>query len=608
MRQNLTRLAPVAIVLSLMATACTGGSSPDDQQSAQGDFSNVGDCTPVVAAVSSEKVNLFAKLSDMFRESPQGKALDTCAAVVPVDVASGEAARLLKLGWPEAETDKPRPVIWSPASTNWVDQVADAKSPALVPDPVSFARTPVVIAMPEVMAKALGWPQKQLGLKDLQKLCVNPQGWASVPDASPVWGSFKLAKTNPNTSTTGQNVLLMQNYASAGKQADLTEADITAGTDFSKSFESCVIHYGDTTGKVLDRVYKRDADGQPLNYLSAVAVEETSVINYNLGNPTSSVVQPGTQLTPPKSRLVAVYPQEGSLESNNPIVVLGQTSEVTWVTPEQRTAAKAFAQFVLTPEAQAVLGDFGFRPHDPKVAPSGQVNTQNGVDPAQPTLVLPNPAVPTVAAALRQWQQVRKPSSVLELVDISGSMVENNIDDKRTRLDGAKQSAVSTLGHFRPTDELGVWVFSTDINSSVGKNIIEIKPVSPMAGARENLANQINKLDGVAGTPLYDALSVAYSHMQKRAEPGRINAIILLSDGEDTDSELSFDDLMRQLRASSKEGNNDLAPVRVFPIVYGENAPTGALDEIAEATGGQVFNASDPRRINLVFQQVVNNF
>ena len=48
--------------------------------------------------------------------------------------------------------------------------------------------------------------------------------------------------------------------------------------------------------------------------------------------------------------------------------------------------------------------------------------------------------------------------------------------------------------------------------------------------------------------------------------------------------------------------------MRIFPIAYGEGADTAALQRIAEATGGQWFDASDPAKIDLVFASVINNF
>ncbi|MFB2351372.1 substrate-binding domain-containing protein, partial [Priestia megaterium] len=69
-------------------------------------------------------------------------------------------------------------------------------------------------------------------------------------------------------------------------------------------------------------------------------------------------VQPGEVLTPPAEKLVAIYPAEGSLWSDNPATVL----KASWVTPEQAKASEAFVAFLHTRAAQEVLPKYGFRP------------------------------------------------------------------------------------------------------------------------------------------------------------------------------------------------------------------------------------------------------
>ena len=81
---------------------------------------------------------------------------------------------------------------------------------------------------------------------------------------------------------------------------------------------------------------------------------------------------------------------------------------------------------------------------------------------------LPKPAETVVSTAIDQWVEVRKPSAVLELLDISGSMDEP-VDDKRSKLDGAIEGAQKTLGNFRRSDLTGVWAFTTDIKSQFGR-------------------------------------------------------------------------------------------------------------------------------------------
>jgi Ca-activated chloride channel family protein len=420
-----------------------------------------------------------------------------------------------------------------------------------------------------------------------------------------VWGSFKISKTNPNTSTTGLSAILMQSYEASGKTDGLTAEDVAAAAGFSQAFEECVIHYGDTTGKVLTTLYDETQNGASgSGYVSAVAVEETSLLNYNQGNPDSHTVQPGEALAPPKEKLVAVYPEGGSMWSDNPVTVLG----APWVTDVQREAGEAFAAFLQTEEAQFILPEYGFRPLDESV-PLGELFTEKyGVDPAKPTVTLPRPAVDVVSAAIDQWTQIRKPSSVLEVIDISGSMDEP-IGDGRSKLDGAIEGAQATLGHFRTTDQVGVWAFTTGIESPAGRNVVVLRDVDPLGADRESLGSSIEDLrfSDRQGTPLYDAIALAYDEMSDRAEPGRINAIVVLSDGQDTDSTMSLDSLLAKIGTAAREGGDD-APVRIFPIAYGEGADTSALQRIAEATGGQWFDASDAAKIDLVFASVINNF
>jgi Ca-activated chloride channel family protein len=604
-RSRSARLGAVAAVAVAAVVALTGcfGTSPDEGTADGGDFADDG-CTNVVIATSSEKVNMLDALADAFKESAQHKALDTCATVHPINVSSGDATRYLTSGedWPDENTRR-WPSMWSPASTVWTDRVAAAASPALVGEPESFTHTPVVFGVPETMARALGWPSAEIGISDFATLCSDPAGWGSV--GKELWGSFKISKTNPNTSTTGLSTILMQSYEASGKTADLTADDVAAAADFSRVFEECVIHYGDTTGKVLARLYDQTQNGGAgSGYVSAIALEETSLLNYNQGNPDSHTVQPGETLKPPKEKLVAVYPKGGSMWSDNPVTVLG----ADWVTDEQREAGAAFAAFLQTDAAQEILPQYGFRPLD-ESAPLGKLFTEKyGVDPAQPTVTLPKPSVDVVSAAIDQWTQIRKPSSVLELIDISGSMDEP-IGDGRSKLDGAIEGAQKTLGHFRRTDEVGVWAFTTGISSAAGENLVSLRDVTPLASDLETLQSSIDDLrySNRQGTPLYDAISAAYDEMKQRAEPGRINAIVVLSDGQDTDSATSLDSLIAKISKASREGSDD-APVRIFPIAYGEGADTTALQRIAEATGGQWFDASDPAKIDLVFASVINNF
>ena len=124
-----------------------------------------------------------------------------------------------------------------------------------------------------------------------------------------------------------------------------------------------MVHYGDTTLTFLNNLYRADQRGNSFSYASAVAVEEKSVIDYNRGNP-DGVLQPGEEPRPPRVPLVAIYPEEGTLYSDNPFFVL----DAEWVSDAEREAAGLFGEFVQEADNQERVLEYGFRPGNPEVA------------------------------------------------------------------------------------------------------------------------------------------------------------------------------------------------------------------------------------------------
>ncbi|MDR0626785.1 MAG: substrate-binding and VWA domain-containing protein [Bifidobacteriaceae bacterium] len=605
MKPKVMTLATVAC-LALFTVACVPPDDNVEDPAADGSIIADDGCTALVVATSSEKVNLMDEIGAAFKASPEAGALDGCVSIYPINVSSGKAAEILSerpSEWPEGD-ESSWPSIWSPASTVWTDRVASLAGAGFVDGAESFTHTPIVFGMPESMARAMGWPGAEIGLKDFEALIAG-DGWSSL--GKPLWGAFKISKTNPNTSTTGLSTILMQSYAAAGKTTDLTVDDVSAAEEFSRTFESAAIHYGDTTGKVLMNLAE-SMTGSGSSYVSAIALEETSLFNYNIGNPDSHTVQPGEQLVPPAEKLVAVYPSEGSLWSDNPAVLLG----AKWVTADQKKAGEAFLEFLHSDTVQRILPKYGFRPLSETVDVTAELNASVGIDPAKPAVTLDKPDPQVVTAALDQWTLIRKPSAVLELIDISGSMDED-AGNGQTRLELAVDAARSTIDNFRPTDEIGAWAFTTGLSASIDGQPVEylapVRDFGPLGSDKETLRSSISDLlySSRKGTPLYDAIGFAYDYLKQRAESGRINAIVVLSDGEDTDSTTSIEALIQKINADTDEGGND-QPVRIFAIAYGGAADLGALEQLARASGGQVFDATDATKVGDVLRSVMNNF
>ena len=157
--------------------------------------------------------------------------------------------------------------------------------------------------------------------------------------------------------------------------------------------------------------------------------------------------------------LVAIYPEEGTLYSDNPFIVL----DTEWVDANERAAAEQFEAFVQLPENQEQVLAFGFRPNNPDVALGEPISEANGVDPTQPQAELEVPSSDVLVAILDSWAELRKEARVLLVLDVSGSMGEFAGSEGETKLDLAKAAALSALDEFKDSDEVGLWVFSTDL-------------------------------------------------------------------------------------------------------------------------------------------------
>ena len=211
---------------------------------------------------------------------------------------------------------------------------------------------------------------------------------------------------------------------------------------------------------------------------------------------------------------------------------------------------------------------------------------------------------------LDAWAQQRKEARVLLVLDISGSMGDPTADG-RTKLDLAKEAAISALGQFKATDDVGLWVFSDGLEGAPDPNYRAVVPVGPIGEQRRELERAIDEQFPTNGTPLFDVTSKSYQSMLDGYDPDRINAVVILTDGVNDDGDASDDDqqfesMIGQLRAGSEGAAS--RPVRVFTISYGDGADTVTLKAIAQATAAAHYDASNPATIQQVFTAVISNF
>ncbi|MEV8512904.1 substrate-binding and VWA domain-containing protein [Dactylosporangium sp. NPDC051484] len=554
-------------------------------------------CIALNVAASSEKAALMTELAKSYIQSDRrfdGK----CADPIVQSKASGAALDALATGW-DVGREGPQPAVWTPASASWVallkQRLASGDKGALVPDgklPM-IAQSPLVLAMPKPMAEALGWPDKPIGWGDVLGLTTDPNGWGSK--GHPDWGKFRLGKTNPHFSTSGLNATVGAYFAATGRSTDLTDKDLADPKvlQYVKSVESGIVHYGDISLTFLSNLAAADQAGRGLNYISAVAIEEKSVYDYNSGNPTGDPALAGKG-PKPRVPLVAVYPKEGTLLSDHPYVVLSNASD------EQKAAAADFLAYVRDAPQQKRFTDLAFRTYDGK--PGAGLTRENGLLADAKYTVIDPPSPQVLEKALTTWDEQRKRAKVLLVLDVSGSM-NTDAGNGQSRIALAKKAALQSLTLFASDDEVGLWTFSTEI-AGASTPYTEQVPVGPLSSNRARLEQMINSLHAEGGTALYATTRAAQRKMADLADPNRINAVVVLTDGKNEypkDSDL--DGLVRDIDTSEKE-----IAVRVFTIAYGGQADLGVLQRISSASRAAAYDASDPTTIDKVLVNVLSNF
>jgi Ca-activated chloride channel family protein len=476
-----------------------------------------------------------------------------------------------------------KPDIWSPAGNVWLtllnEQWREKYGTAIVGTSAnenpSLVKSPVVIAMWRPMAEALGWPQKPIGWSDIAQLSTSASGWAAY--GHPEWGDFKFGHTNPDDSNSGLDAVIAEHYAAVNKKRDLTSTDINSASarEFVANVESSIIHYGESTGTFATEMFTKGT-----SYLSAAVMYENLVVEANQG-------QFGHLPYP----VVAIYPREGTFFSDHPFAIL----HASWVTPAKQAAAQVFRDYLLAPAQQQKALHYGFRPGNG--APGSPINQANGVDPAQPTTLLPVPDASVVKAIQSSWDEQRRKVDVMLIIDHSGSM--NDPVGGTTKIVGARQGLAEFVSLLGDLDNVGLTEFSASAQT--------LSPMSPVGPKRQQVLNEINGITAGGNTRLYDTIADQFQQLQNFSSR-HIKAIVVLTDGMDDASSLTLAQLIQRITPT---GSNAGESIKIFTIAYGDLQSNGvnvnALTQIATVTGGQEYTGT-PQNIKQVYLEISKFF
>jgi len=525
-----------------------------------------GEIIEVLFTYGSEKEAWVKAVTDDFHKKQPRIASGKFIRIKAVPKGSGECLDELVQGTGKAH-------LTSPASAAFI-KLGNAQWRAktgkdLIGPTDNLVLSPVVIAMWQPMAEALGWPGKPVGWSDILSLSTDPQGWAA--HGYPQWGRFKFGHTHPEFSNSGLISLFAEVYAATGKTTGLTMADVAKPETarFLSDIESSIVHYGKSTGFFGPKMF---VNGPA--YLSASVVYE------------STVIEAYSQKPAPQFPIVAIYPKEGTFWSDHPVGIV----EREWVTPEHREAAKQYLAFLLDRPQQERALQFGFRPALAEVPLGGPIDAAHGVNPREPQTTLEVPGVEVMDAVTRLWHEHKKHANITLVIDVSGSMNDEG------KIQSARPGAQELIRMLDDRDTFRMMPFSD--------KVVAVAPARPLKEFRPRAMSDAGSLIANGGTALYDAIASAHREQMARAAQNadRINAIVVLTDGADTDSVLKLNQLLDEIRFDSEKRT-----IRVFTIGYGRDAQKDVLKKIADATQAKFYEGK-PENIREVFKDISTFF
>lgn len=466
-------------------------------------------------------------------------------AISVVPTASADVASQLSRG------DGHAPDVWVPDSSLWIHRAGSDAAGSEAPGPVSLASSPLTVAVPAAVARKLR-ADGPLLVSDL------------LPTSPGTAGPVRWVLADPRQQASGVGTLLGLKTAVRGHR----EANGLLATIIQSSRD------GATSLADLAR------GTEP----AAVPVSEQQLYDFSAAQPAKT--------------LAAAYPSVDGFRFDYPYLVLSANQQI-----------RDRAQTLLT----SLQGDLGRRLFDASGfrSPDGTAGRDLATVVGLPTPSAYAGSVPSataVSAATDGYVQVTRPSRLLALLDVSGSM-KSRVPGAGgvTRIQLAVQAAVNGLAVYPDDTAVGLWVFSTELTPTTDYR--ELVPLAPLGRGPDGISGRERMARGLAQVTIakgksgvYDSLLAAVRDVRDSWDPERVNSVVIITDGANNDpGGVTLDKLLATLEAE----NDPQRPVAVFGIAYGPSGDLTSLSKISAVTGGKSYAAPDPRQINQVLGDAI---
>ncbi len=174
----------------------------------------------------------------------------------------------------------------------------------------------------------------------------------------------------------------------------------------------------------------------------------------------------------------------------------------------------------------------------------------------------------------------KAPLNFCLVLDRSGSM-------QGAKLAALKEATKRVIDTLTPQDIVSIVLFDDTVQTLVP---------ATFAADRDGLKAQVDAIEEAGGTAMSGGMAAGIVELRKNRDPGRVGAMLLLTDGQTWGDE----DRCRVLAQELARDN-----VRVTALGLGAEWNEKLLDDIAEATGGVSDYIADPAQITTFFQHAV---
>ena len=463
--------------------------------------------------------------------------IDECSQATGVEIemdykGSVDIMRALENGAEEYDA------VW-PASSIWLS-MGDVDH--LVKHSQSISMTPVVFGIRESLAEELGFKEKDVSVKDIL---------AAIQD-----GKMSFCMTSATQSNSGASAYIGFLYALLGKQEGMTVGDLQGERlrDDITGLLGGVERSSGSSDWLKDLFLKEDYD---------------AMVNYEC-----LIIDANRQLeSEGKEPLYIVYPYDGLSIADSPLGYVDHGDS------QKEEAFQAVQQYLLSKEAQSEIEATGRRISANGVSDENKdvFNEEWGVDTERILSPIQMPDADVLMEALNLYQtSFKKPSLNIYCLDFSGSMEGTG--------EAQLKDAMSQILLQENASRNFLQANAGEVNEVIffDNTILDIERAADDSDeALAQLYQKVADFQIAGGTDIYNAAAQALAEASSYDLEKYTPAIILMTDGVSDYNYQTFQEAWDILGID----------VPVFSITFGTADPT-QLEELAEATGGRVFDGT----------------